>query len=395
MDDLGVLAGILDTAEPVVLVLRHDPHPAAQKLLATLGAGWVVDPVNGERCIRRCSRPECKVTPAVVPLANGRMPRGSISDRRVALTVRAEELRRDGLTAREIGETLGISRSYAAELLDDPDGEKGRARKDSYRQPCPHCGEPMTGSYGIAGAPERCAACAAKKQHDEAYWDEARIIATFQEFHRRYGRPPAASDRQALHPSQASRFSPKRIAETEKINREFTLPHPGSVVARFGSWNNGLIAAGFEPNRGGTPQHRDRMHLSAEMTWLIELLEERGPMRRKDIVALRGDRHIRSTDELIRNGIRRGLVKRTDYGVYQRADDSDISRERDTRMRSFIVLTRNGDQAWHELGRADAMTSDLAIEQLAGGEGEYLAIDERAFQPVKVAPVTKLAVVRE
>lgn len=82
------------------------------------------------------------------------------------MSVRAERakeavtLRSQGLTAREIGEALGISRAYASELYTDPDGEKLRARRDSYRGTCENCGAATDGSNGREAAPSLCCHCA-------------------------------------------------------------------------------------------------------------------------------------------------------------------------------------------------------------------------------------------
>ena len=60
----------------------------------------------------------------------------------------AVSLRERGWTGAEIARSMGISRSYASSLYNDPSGEADRKRKDSYRKPCPECGVLMDGSEG-------------------------------------------------------------------------------------------------------------------------------------------------------------------------------------------------------------------------------------------------------
>lgn len=68
-------------------------------------------------------------------------------------------LRAQGLTHQQIADRMGISRTYAQELCSDPEGEKVRARKASYRGTCEGCGGPTDGSNGRAKAPKLCLKC--------------------------------------------------------------------------------------------------------------------------------------------------------------------------------------------------------------------------------------------
>lgn len=68
-------------------------------------------------------------------------------------------LRRRGLTAKEIAEHLGWNLSVVRNIITDPDGSKGRRRKDSYRGQCVECGFPTDGSNGPERAPTRCIYC--------------------------------------------------------------------------------------------------------------------------------------------------------------------------------------------------------------------------------------------
>lgn len=75
-----------------------------------------------------------------------------------AIALFAEELGREPLQ-REIAERLGISRSYAASLVRDPDGTVERERKARYAGVCAECGGPTCGADGRGKAPKRCMAC--------------------------------------------------------------------------------------------------------------------------------------------------------------------------------------------------------------------------------------------
>lgn len=178
---------------------------------------------------------------------------------RQVLAVRAAELRAEGLLLREIAVKLGISRQYAAELVDDPDGAKARAKKDSYRRPCPECGTLMNGANGRGvDAPRRCAKCA--KDDPPVFWTAELIIVAFQAFHRHNGRTPSSKDAQITALSVRAQCSPERLREGDA--NPIQLPNPSAVKRLFGSWPNACRAAGLEPVRVGTPPGRPRRKLT-------------------------------------------------------------------------------------------------------------------------------------
>ena len=61
-------------------------------------------------------------------------------------------------------------------------------------------------------------------------------------------------------------------------------------------------------------------------------------------------------------------------------------------MRQFVVLTRNGDR-WKEVGTVESLTADLAIQNIADGEGTYVAVPAQHWAEKNVAPKTIFAVV--
>jgi len=154
----------------------------------------------------------------------------------------AAELRAEGLTAREIAERLAVSPNYAHSLLSDPDGAKDRARKDSYRKPCPNCGRLMTGSNGNGpDAPSLCRECA----KPERYWTRDRIIDAVQRFARIHGRPPVVDDWRHADPDNGY---PAATAT-------YGTDNPGRPAA-FACWADVIEAAGFPRPYSGTRRNR-------------------------------------------------------------------------------------------------------------------------------------------
>lgn len=78
----------------------------------------------------------------------------------------AARLKAEGLNGIQVAARMGVSRSYAYELLDDPEGTKVRTRKASYSGICVDCGAPTCGNDGRSKAPKRCAACGATRHAD-------------------------------------------------------------------------------------------------------------------------------------------------------------------------------------------------------------------------------------
>lgn len=177
-------------------------------------------------------------------------------ERRRALAACVKMLR-DGeqLMYPEIAERLGISRSYASSLYNDPTGEKERIRKNKYRKPCPDCGNLMDGSDGSKG-PTYCHKCAPKYQRK---WTRETVIQVFQEYEAKTGRVPTTLDAMWKAPSLRARISPARLAELQAVPDDAPrLPSPWLVTELFGSWSDARVAAGFPPSPGGGEvTHRD------------------------------------------------------------------------------------------------------------------------------------------
>ena len=157
------------------------------------------------------------------------------------------------MSMREIAERLGIRRSFASELLHDPDGSRARARKDKQRKPCPDCGKLMSGGGGKAKDPAYCADCIHKHART---WTRERVIQAFQDFHRRYGRSPTTTDRMISCKAVRRKLSDVRLAEAGTVDIS-GLPVPGTVHDLFGGWREAVEAAGLPPSPIGSPSHRD------------------------------------------------------------------------------------------------------------------------------------------
>jgi hypothetical protein len=156
---------------------------------------------------------------------------------------RAALLREQGLSGLQIARELGISRSYAYELLDDPDGLKVKARKERYAQPCVDCRAPTSGSEGRR-EDARCQSCAAAKSgREKRLWTRELIIARIREWAALHGEPPAVPD---WNPPAA------RLAHDEARAQRFEAagghwPWTSDVIERFGTWNTAISAARYEP----------------------------------------------------------------------------------------------------------------------------------------------------
>jgi hypothetical protein len=183
------------------------------------------------------------------------MPTLTKGERRTISLLRAAQIRQmraAGQTHREIADTLRIADSTVRQLATDPLGEKARALKETYRRPCPECGELMNGSDGPNHPPPRCDYC---QRAARVYWTEERIVEAFRAFAAAVGRPPSTTDAHRLAPSTIQKMSPARRLELVETTRH-RLPPPAIVNRKFGSWTAALAAAGFPPTPVGRPARR-------------------------------------------------------------------------------------------------------------------------------------------
>lgn len=165
-------------------------------------------------------------------------------DTRAEKVSRARELRAAGLVFREIGEIMGAATSTVDSWLNDPDLSKHRARRYKYGGICIDCGNPTDGSDGPGRAAVRCDSCHHEYQHATAYWTPERVIEAIQEFERREGCPPRATDFNPAHPSAQNGRRERFLASRERGEK---YPTVSSVLGVFDTWNAAIRAAGFEP----------------------------------------------------------------------------------------------------------------------------------------------------
>lgn len=157
-----------------------------------------------------------------------------------------KELRARGHTYDEIAYQLRLSRSYVSELVTDPTGEKVKARKDSYRRPCPGygqpCGRKMDGSLGRGpNASKLCIECQRRRISAERKWTKETIIEAIHRFAAIHGRPPT-------------------VVEWRKADLKNGYPAASTVYshesAPFEQWSDAIAAAGFPRPWKGSKQVR-------------------------------------------------------------------------------------------------------------------------------------------
>lgn len=98
-----------------------------------------------------------------------------------------------GMPVTAAAQTLGLSRSWAYELLADPSGERARARRLHARTPCPACGAPIT--------PGRDA-CRTHAAHARRTHTRDSVDAALRAWHDTHGWIPTSTE---LHPTHARR----------------------------------------------------------------------------------------------------------------------------------------------------------------------------------------------
>lgn len=153
---------------------------------------------------------------------------------RVDRAATASRLRAKGYTVRRIAEEMGVSRTYASDLLTDPDGSKDRKRKKRYSGTCDLCGGPTSPS-NTSVPHRRCRRCQLAHPKN-LYWTRERIIEAIQRFARENGgRRPVSTD-----------WNGGRNKVTVHGRAGSGYPYVATVLTHFGSWADAIEAAGFE-----------------------------------------------------------------------------------------------------------------------------------------------------
>lgn len=327
-----------------------------------------------------------------------------MTEGRRVLAEKAEEMRAAGALIREIAEALGIGRSYASDLLHDPDGKLARARKEGYAVPCPDCGAPMSGSNGRNNSPGVCADCAVARQSAERYWTRETILEAFHAFAERFGRPPAAADYSGLAPSLAVRLSDERLAEIAAVKASgLRLAAPWVVARECGSWAAALTDAGLPTSTGGGNTHRGRRavdresHYSPRMEWLLdrladqprtvnELCELAGVNVREAITGL----HKRGDIEVIDRRPRNGSLGQPPAIYALTPTTEGRNHEMSESGSEWVVIAADTNEV---VGRVAAPTRVAAVERVAKEAGSYRAVRGRDWETIEVGAVERLVVI--
>lgn len=165
---------------------------------------------------------------------------------RAEKATKAQELRAQGLTYREIGEQMGFAIQTVHAWLSDPDRSREVARKRSYGGTCADCGGATDGSNGRDLAPERCRACQIEYQHEARRWTPETIVEAIQAFHAENGRVPTTQEWMA--PERGSRF-----------------PCTNTVIRECGRWSTAIRSAGFESYKPNMPDRAESATRRAEI----------------------------------------------------------------------------------------------------------------------------------
>lgn len=169
---------------------------------------------------------------------------------------RARELYIPGVYGyKQVALDLGVPASTVRRWVDPTAADRyrreARTRKQRYRGTCIDCGAPTAYNGVDTSGSKRCRSCRkAWEQSPEGRasvtkWTRQLIIERIREWDRLYGQPPNVHDWDPWR----SRF---QLGDELRAQR-FLLadghwPWFTSVVHAFGSWNAGIVAAGFEPN---------------------------------------------------------------------------------------------------------------------------------------------------
>jgi hypothetical protein len=148
-----------------------------------------------------------------------------------------------GLDSEAIAELLGRARSTVNKYRRDPEGERERARRESYRGRCRGCGRPTRGSDGPGRAPEWCPECAPLQRRR---WSDAQMLEAIRQWTRLTGTPPSLYDKSPAHAPAGHTGAARYLAERGR------WPNASSVARRFGSLRAAVEAAVV----AGTPRRR-------------------------------------------------------------------------------------------------------------------------------------------
>lgn len=285
------------------------------------------------------------------------------------------------MSRKQISSELGVSLSALNNALNDPDGTKQRARRDTYVGSCVDCGA-ETRSDGTSQSSPRCLVCAPLAAR---IWTEDKCVEAIQEFARRYGAPPTVTDLSpALARQTALKVTPEKavryIEKADRFERDACWPWSHSLSERFGSFANALAAAGFGANARQARWSRDLI-IALMHDWE---LEHGSPPTYSEWLRIDPEwpcvavctYHFGTCGNTL------------EAAGYQRPKPKG-----QPIVRTYYVLHKNGDAAFHAT-TVEAFSPEQAIEKVADSEGEWIAVLDRYWISATVASQTKLAVVK-
>lgn len=153
-------------------------------------------------------------------------------------------LRDKGMLLREIAAETGVAISTVHDVLSDPTGDAARERKRrAYSFRCEGCGVECkpNGRKELEARSGLCATCfGAQTRRRSRQW----IIDSMHEWAHMFGAPPSAIDWNPpfARSHKYCQWKAERHASTGR-----PWPSVALVQSHYGSWNDGLRAAGFEP----------------------------------------------------------------------------------------------------------------------------------------------------
>lgn len=144
--------------------------------------------------------------------------------RREQLYPEIRRLREDeGLKWREVAERLGLALQTVHDYYTHPTHEADRARRDRYTGTCSDCGARTNNGGAAVGPPERCTNCTNPR------WTREAILDALRDWGEESGGIP-----------------PREVDSHPGAEGHGRLPYWGTVASHFGTWNAGLLAAGYE-----------------------------------------------------------------------------------------------------------------------------------------------------
>jgi transcriptional regulator with XRE-family HTH domain len=159
---------------------------------------------------------------------------GKSSRRAELYPIIARMREKEKLQFKDIGARLGLSKYTVSDYYHDPNGARVLARKR--KASCESCDKPVRSD---CNPPSRyCLKCERWIRHENA---RDRVIIAIQEWNKRYGHPPGASD---WNPALAERLG--QFDGARRYREERCWPSTTTVQRAFGSWNEAIRQAGFE-----------------------------------------------------------------------------------------------------------------------------------------------------